>query len=113
MKREFLQDGKVDLLSNVMGNNHAENSIYEPENTNVYPGEIINDISASKKKDDNEDEEIDDDFYDDDANDEEEKEEIENPFDREPTDKELIENDLPFDNPEDDLLDDEEEIPYN
>ena len=61
---------------------------------------------APRKKKDDENEEIDDDF-----NNEEEEEE--NPFEIEPTDKDIIENDFPTDNPEDDLLDDEEEIPYN
>ena len=58
-------------------------------------------ISAAKNKDE-EDEE-----------DETDDEEKENPFDREPTDKEIDDSDIPIVNPEDDLLDDEEEIPLN
>ncbi len=63
---------------------------------------------ASKKKDDDED---DDDFIED----EEEVEEVEeNPFDKEPTEKDIIDNDVPIINPEDDLLDDDDdEVPYN
>ncbi len=111
MKQKFLQDEKMDLLSDDLKNDSIENVIYEPVNSNVNSYDIINKINASKKKNnDDNDEDIDDDLNDDD---EEEKEEIENPFDREPTDKEIIENDLPFENPEDDLLDDEKEIPYN
>ena len=58
----------------------------------------------------NDDEEFDD-AEDDDFSEEEEAEE--NPFDKEPTEKDIIENDIPIIDPEDELLDDEEEIPYN
>jgi hypothetical protein len=64
---------------------------------------------ASKKKDDDEDNDADDDDF---IDDEEEVVE-ENPFDKEPTEQEIIENDIPLIDPEDDLLDDDEEIPYN
>ena len=64
---------------------------------------------ASKKKDDDEDNDADDDDF------IEEEEEVEdNPFDKEPTEKDIIDNDVPIINPEDDLLDDDDdEVPYN
>jgi len=59
---------------------------------------------ASKKKDDD----------DDSIEEEEEKEEVGgNPFDKEPTEQDILENDIPLIDPEDDLLDDDEEVPYN
>lgn len=64
-------------------------------------------ISAAKNKDEEDETDDDDDYY------HEEDEEKENPFDREPTDKEINDSDIPIVNPEDDLLDDEEEIPPN
>jgi hypothetical protein len=64
-------------------------------------------VLASNKKDDEEDNgEDDDDFI-------EDEEVEENPFDKEPTEKDIIENDIPIIDPEDDLSDDDEEIPYN
>ena len=64
---------------------------------------------ASKKKDDDEDNDADDDDFI-----EEEEEVEENPFDKEPTEKDIIDNDVPIINPEDDLLDDDDdEVPYN
>ena len=64
-------------------------------------------ISAAKNNDEEDETDDDDDYY------HEEDEEKENPFDREPTDKEISDSDIPIVNPEDDLLDDEEEIPLN
>ena len=64
-------------------------------------------ISTEKNKDEEDETDDDDDYY------HEEDEEKENPFDREPTDKEIDDSDIPIVNPEDDLLDDEEEIPLN
>ena len=64
-------------------------------------------ISAAKNKDEDDESDDDDDYYN------EDDEEKENPFDREPTDKEIDDSDIPIVNPEDDLLDDEEEIPLN
>lgn len=68
-------------------------------------------LNAAKCKNDDDDneKEDDDDYY----NDEEEEDENENPFDKEPTDKDLIEEDLPIVDPEKDILDDDEEVPYN
>ena len=63
-------------------------------------------IFVPRMYDYDDDEDIDDDFNDD-------EEEDENPFDIEPTDKDILESDFPIDNPEDDLLDDDEDIPYN
>lgn len=60
-------------------------------------------LSSKKKKDDEDNDE--DDFYN-------KEEEEENPFDKEPTEKDIIDGDIPLINPEDDLLDDEDEIPY-
>jgi hypothetical protein len=65
---------------------------------------------ASKKKDDDEDNDADDDEF---IEDEEEVVVEENPFDKEPTEQDIIENDIPLIDPEDDLLDDDEEVPYN
>ena len=66
-------------------------------------------LKAAKNKSDDEDDEKedDDDYY----NDEEEEEE--NPFDKEPTDKDIVEEDIPIVDPEEDLIDDDEEVPYN
>ncbi len=79
------------------------------EDTNIQK---INDdteyvISTAKNKDEEDETDDDDDFY------HEEDEEKENPFDREPTNKEIDDSDIPIINPEDDILDDEEEIPLN
>jgi len=66
-------------------------------------------VLASKRKNDDEDNGADDD-------DNFEEEEVEeNPFDKEPTENDIIEDDIPLFDPEDELLDDEEEdeIPYN
>jgi len=65
-------------------------------------------VLASKKKDDEEDNDSDedDDFI-------EEEDEEENPFEKEPTEQDLIENDIPLIDPEDDLLDDDDDVPYN
>lgn len=65
---------------------------------------------ASKKKDDDEDNDADDDDF---IEDEEEEVVEENPFDKEPTEQDIVENNIPLIDPEDDLLDDDEEIPYN
>jgi hypothetical protein len=87
-----------------------ENEILMEE---VYSFELIeNDdpefaVLTSNKKDDEDDNDPDhDDFI-------EEEEVEENPFDKEPTEKDIIENDIPLIDPEDELLDDEDEIPYN
>ena len=59
------------------------------------------------QKKDNGDDDLndDDDYY---NNDEEE----DNPYDIEPTDKDIVEDDFPL-NPEEDIFDDEDDIPYN
>ena len=62
---------------------------------------------ASNKEDDEEDNDADDDDF------IEEEEVEENPFDKEPSEKDIIENIIPLIDPEDELLDDEDEIPYN
>ena len=60
------------------------------------------------------DDEDDDDFDDDDDFYNEEDEDKENPFEREPTDKEIVDEDFPIGIPEDDLIDDDDdEVPYN
>ena len=64
-------------------------------------------VLASKKTDDDEDNDADDDDF------IEEEEVEENPFDKEPDEKDIIENVIPLIDPEDDLLDDDDEIPYN
>ena len=64
-------------------------------------------INAAKKRDEEDETDDDDDFY------HEEDEEKQNPFDREPTEKDINDDDIPIVNPEDDLLDDEEEIPFS
>ena len=64
-------------------------------------------VLASKEKDEEDvNDPEDDDFI-------EEEEEGENPFDKEPTEQDLIENDVPVIDPEDDLSDDDDEVPYN
>lgn len=62
-------------------------------------------IAASRKKN------ADDDDLDDDFDDEEDDEDY--PLEIEPTEKDIFEDDFPLDNPEEDLLDDDDEIPYN
>ncbi|MEE9450305.1 MAG: hypothetical protein V3V72_09675 [Ignavibacteriaceae bacterium] len=66
-------------------------------------------LHAAKDKNDDEDDDIekDDDYYN------EEEEEDENPFDKEPTDKDIVEGDIPGIDPEKDIFDDDEEVPYN
>lgn len=64
-------------------------------------------VLASKKDDDEKDNDADDDDF------IEDEEEDENPFDKEPTEQDIIENDIPLIDPEDDLIDDDDEIPYN
>jgi hypothetical protein len=66
-------------------------------------------VFAASPRDDEDDDDLDDDddFYN------EEDEDKDNPFDREPTDKEIRDEDFPLGIPEDDLIDDDEEIPYN
>ena len=59
------------------------------------------------------DDEDEDDFNDDDDYYNEEDEDKDNPFDREPTDKDIVDEDFPLGIPEDDLIDDDEEVPYN
>ena len=43
----------------------------------------------------------------------EDEEVEENPFDKEPTEKDIIENDIPIIDPEAELIDDDDEVPYN
>ncbi len=66
-------------------------------------------LHAAKNKNDDEDDNVedDDDYY----NDEEEEEK--NPFDKEPTEKDIVEEDIPLVDPEEDMFDDDEEVPYN
>ena len=68
-------------------------------------------IYAAGKDDDDFDDE--DDFNDDDDYYNNDDEDDENPFEREPDEYELIDDVLPLDDPEDDLTDDDDEIPYN
>ena len=64
-------------------------------------------VLALNKKDEEEDNDTDDD----DTFEEEEVEE--NPFDKEPTENDIIEDDIPLFDPEDELLDDDDEFSYN
>lgn len=66
-------------------------------------------LHAAKNKNNDEDDDVDDD--DDYYNDEEEEEK--NPFDKEPTEKDIVEEDIPLVDPEEDIFDDDEEVPYN
>ena len=59
------------------------------------------------------DDDGDDDINDDDDYYHEEDEDKDNPFDKEPTDKDIVDEDFPLGIPEDDLIDDDEEVPYN
>ena len=87
--------------------NLLQTPIEEDTNIRRLSDDIEFVISAAKNKDEEDETDDDDDYY------HEEDEEKENPFDREPTDKEIDDSDIPIVNPEDDLLDDEEEIPLN
>ncbi len=71
---------------------------------NLYPNEV-----TLSPRDDDEDDDIndDDDYYN------EEDEDKDNPFDKEPTEKDIVDEDFPLGMPEDDLIDDDEEFPYN
>ena len=64
-------------------------------------------LIVNLKDEDEDDFDDDDDFYKEDENDKG------NPFEREPADDEIDDEDFPHSIPEDDLLDDDEEIPYN
>jgi len=83
----------------------------DSDNAWMYPsakdGYALNAAKDKNDDDDDDEKEDDDDYYN------EEEEEDENPFDKEPTDKDLIEEDLPIVDPEKDILDDDEEVPYN
>lgn len=88
-----------------------ENDILMEENKNfgfVISNDIKSAIQALNKKDDEEDNDADDD-------DNFEDEEVEeNPFDKEPTEKDIIEDDIPLLDPEDELLDeDDDDFQYN
>ena len=87
--------------------NLLQTQIEEDTNMRILRDDTEFVISAAKNKDEEDETDDDDDYY------HEEDEEKENPFDREPTDKEINDSDIPIVNPEDDLLDDEEEIPPN
>ena len=63
--------------------------------------------AKNKNDDEDEDKEEDDDYYN------EEEEGDENPFEKEPTDKDIVEGDVPLIDPEEDIFDDDEETPYN
>ncbi len=80
----------------------------DANNDSCYNSYIASQINAGTKKEDDEDT---DDFDDEEENNNGEEGTEENPFEREPTDKEIIDNDLPFIDPEEDLFDDEDEIP--
>jgi len=87
--------------------NLLQTPIQEDINIRILSDDTEFVISAAKNKDEEDETDDDDDYY------HEENEEKENPFDREPTDKEIDDSDIPIVNPEEDLLDDEEEIPPN
>jgi hypothetical protein len=66
-------------------------------------------VFALSPRDDDDDNDLndDDDFY------KEEDEDKNNPFDKEPTEKDIVDEDFPLGIPEEDLIDDDEEVPYN
>lgn len=72
------------------------------------PANDSNILHAAKNKNNDEDDDVedDDDYYNG-------EEEDENPFEKEPTDKDIVEEELPFVDPEEDLFEDDEEVPYN
>jgi hypothetical protein len=72
---------------------------------NKYRPNVL--VVSPRNDEDDDDLDDDDDFYN------EEDEDKENPFDREPSDKDIVDEDFPLGIPEDDLIDDDEEIPYN
>jgi hypothetical protein len=62
---------------------------------------------ALNKKDDEEDDDADDDET------LEDEEVEENPFDKEPSENDIIDDDIPLFDAEDELLDDDDDFPYN
>ena len=75
----------------------------------IFPS-VKNDYAleaAGNKKNNDDDEKEEDDEYNN------EEEEDENPFEKEPTDKDLVDEELPLVDPEEDLFEDDEEVPYN
>jgi hypothetical protein len=64
-------------------------------------------VFALSPRDDDDDPNDDDDFY------KEEDEDKDNPFDKEPSEKDIVDEDFPLGIPEEDLIDDDEEVPYN
>ncbi len=87
-----------------------EGEVPDVNNGQMFPPAKDNYIlHAAKNKNDDEDDDVeeDDDYY----NDEEEEEK--NPFDKEPTEKDIVEEDIPLVDPEEDMFDDDEEVPYN
>jgi hypothetical protein len=90
----------MDLLDKELIEKHLDNKLI---NQQLSLDEDVNSINTAKKKkkdDDDFDDEEKDDFF-------EEEEEDENPFDIEPTEDDLVEDEFPDD--EDDLFDDEDE----
>ena len=85
-------------------------AVPDANNERMFPSAKDNYIlHTAKNKNDDEDDDVeeDDDYY----NDEEEEEK--NPFDKEPTEKDIVEEDIPLVDPEEDMFDDDEEVPYN
>jgi len=90
----------MDLLDKELIEKHLDNKLI---NQQLSLDEDVNSINTAKKKkkdDDDFDDEEKDDFF-------EEEEEDENPFDIEPTEDDLVEDEFPDD--EGDLFDDEDE----
>ena len=113
-------DKEIKLENNQMNNEELNplSILWAGEETNanderMFPSDKDDYIlHAAKNK--NDDEDGDDDIEDDDDHyNEEKEEEEENPFDKEPTDKDIVEEDIPLIDPEEDIFDDDEEVPYN
>lgn len=93
---------KLNLLSNFLEEPEIDNEL------RVYSAgdEYFLNAARNKKEDDEDENEEDDEYY-------TEEEEEENPFDKEPSEKDLIDDDFPLVDPEEDMFDEDEEIPYN
>ena len=104
------RDDEIQTMKNTEDFDFMEKKTKEPSQY-TSDNELGYVLHAARKDDDDFDDE--DDFNDDDDYYNNDDEDDENPFEREPDEDELIDDVLPLDDPEDDLTEDDDEIPYN
>ncbi|RKZ00180.1 MAG: hypothetical protein DRQ13_00955 [Ignavibacteriae bacterium] len=123
-QQKFLFDNKTisSNISSVLLNEQANNEQIKLENSQMNIDELksLSVLSAGEESDARDERmfpPVKDDYILCTANNKEDDEnnekEDENPFDKEPTDKDIVEEDLPIVDPEEDIFDNDEEVPYN